>query len=145
MIDMLGEIVTIKTALGIIGSVPGGLRAYTLSRATHSRGRAISDMLIGTVFAASLAEMMTPDKYPSSALLVGLLAGLVGGKALDALSELVPEVVRTLALGWANKVTGGSGADRVRRSTGWGDLSPRDPPPPRPTNRFTRPEADDER
>lgn len=144
MIVGLSDIVTAKMILGVCGSVPGGWRAYALSRATHGRGRAISDALIGVVFAASLAEMMTPDKYPSSALLVGLLAGLVGGKALDALFELVPEVVRTLALGWANKVTGGAGAERMRRTTGWGDLSPRDPLP-RPTNRFTRPEADDER
>lgn len=125
MIGGLSDIVTAKMVLGICGSVPGGWRAYALSRATHGRGRAISDALIGVVFAASLAEMMTPAAYPSAALMVGLLAGLVGGKALDALFELVPEVVRTLALGWANKVAGSGAEQKMRRSTGWGDLEPR--------------------
>lgn len=125
MLDALAEAVTIKTLLGMAGAIPGGLRAYALARAQHTRTRAISDALIGMVFAASVAEMMTPEKYPSTALLVGMLAGLTGGRALDALFELVPEVVRTVAIGWARKASGEQGELKVRQTTGWGDLTPR--------------------
>ena len=54
-----------------------------------------------------------------------------GARALDAFFELVPEFIRELALGWARRMTGGSGG-AFRRQTGWGDL-PDDKP-----GRFTR-------
>lgn len=129
MIDVLADVLTVKTLLGLIGSIPGGLRAYVLSRASHSRARAFSDLLIGAVFAASVAEMLTPNQYPAAALMVGLFAGLAGGRALDALFELVPEVVRTLALGWAKKIVGEAGQEKLKRASGWGDLNPDDKEP----------------
>ena len=122
VIDALSDVLTVKTLLGLIGSIPGGARAYVLARVTHSRARALSDAGIGAVFAASVAEMLTPAAYPAAALLVGLLAGLVGGRALDALFELVPEVARTLALGWARRLVGESAEQRLRRASGWGEL-----------------------
>lgn len=122
MPPLISDVLTIHALLGLIGAVPGGLRAYVLARANASRARAISDVLIGLVFAASVAEMLTPHKYPAASLLIGMFAGLTGGRTLDALFELVPEVVRVLALGWARKVVGESGERRFRRSTGWGDL-----------------------
>ncbi len=124
MIELLADVLTVKTLLGLIGSIPGGLRAYVLARANHSRARALSDLLIGAVFAASVAEMLTPNQYPAAALMVGLFAGLAGGRALDALFELIPEVVRTLALGWARKMVGESGEHRLRRASGWGSVEP---------------------
>ena len=125
MFTLLTNALTAKTVLGLLGAIPGGLRAYVLARAKHSRARALSDVLIGLVFAASVAEILTPDAYPSTALMVGLFAGLAGGRALDALFELVPEVMRTLALGWARKVVGESGEQRLRDVSGWGELGPR--------------------
>ena len=126
MFSLFSDVLTVKTLLGIIGSIPGGLRAYVLARAQHSRARALSDVFIGCVFAASVAEILTPDAYPSSALMVGLFAGLAGGRALDALFELVPEVVRTLALGWARRLVGERGERGLRGASGWGDVeSPR--------------------
>ena len=118
----LTDVLTVKTLLGVIGSIPGGARAYVLARVSRSRARALSDVGIGAIFAASVAEMLTPDQHPAAALLVGLFAGLAGGRALDALFELVPEVVRTLALGWARKVVGESAEQKLRQASGWGDL-----------------------
>ena len=129
---VLTDVLTVKTLLGVIGSIPGGARAYVLARVSHSRARALSDVGIGAIFAASVAEMLTPDQHPAAALLVGLFAGLAGGRALDAAFELVPEVIRTLALGWARRLTGESGERSFRRASGWGGLDPYDPRhPPR--------------
>ena len=136
----LYAVLTVKTLLGLIGALPGGARAYVLSRAAgHSHARALSDVGIGMVFAAAVAEMLTPDAYQASALLVGLLAGLVGGKSLDVLFELVPEVARTLALGWARKLVGERGERSLREASGWGDA---EYPPRRRSDRTDEPEQE---
>lgn len=137
MFSLFSDVLTVKTLLGIIGSIPGGLRAYVLARAQHSRTRALSDVFIGCVFAASVAEILTPDAYPSSALMVGLFAGLAGGRALDAVFELVPEVMRTLALGWARRLVGERGERGLRGASGWGDLEY----PPRRKHHSDNPDA----
>lgn len=95
--------------LSMAGAVVGGMRAGLMSLKTHGKLRALSDCLIGVVFAVSMADWLTPPSYPKLAALIGLLAGTTGARALDAASELVPEFVRELALGWARKITGGSG------------------------------------
>lgn len=137
MFSLFSDVLTVKTLLGIIGSIPGGLRAYVLARAQHSRTRALSDVFIGCVFAASVAEILTPDAYLSSALMVGLFAGLAGGRALDAVFELVPEVMRTLALGWARRLVGERGERGLRGASGWGDLEY----PPRRKHHSDNPDA----
>lgn len=119
--------------LAIAGAVAGGLRAGVMSWRKNGKLRAFSDALIGIVFAVGMADWLTPPAYPKAAALIGLLAGTTGARALDAFFELAPEFVRELALGWARRITGSSGVDRVRRNTGWGDL---------PAGRFTR---DDDR
>ena len=65
------------------------------------------------VFAVGMADWLTPPAYPKAAALINLLAGTTGARALDAASELVPEFVRELALGWARKITGGRAASAV--------------------------------
>ena len=111
--------------LALAGAVVGGMRAGIMSLRTHGRWRALSDGLIGIVFAVAMADWLTPPAYPSLAALIGLLAGTTGARALDAASELMPEFLRELALGWARKVTGSSAG--MRRQTGWGDFPPRGP------------------
>lgn len=133
----LTDVLTVKTLLGVIGSIPGGARAYVLARVSHSRARALSDVGIGAIFAASVAEMLTPDQYPAAALLVGMFAGLAGGRALDAVFELVPEVMRTLALGWARRLVGERGERGLRGASGWGDLEY----PPRRKHHSDNPDA----
>ena len=113
--------------LSMAGAVVGGMRAGLMSLRTHGKARALSDGLIGVVFAVSMADWLTPPSYPKLAALIGLLAGTTGARALDAFFELAPEFVRELALGWARKITGSSGADRLRRNSGWGELPRRGP------------------
>lgn len=138
--------------LACLGALPGCLRAYARARKTSGHARAASDALIGLVFAASLADWLTPTGYPKLALLIGLLAGMTGARALDAFFELAPELLRELAMGWIRKQFGQGGANRVGRTTGLGD--PDYPPtrhlpgaeappavdPVAPGSRFTRPE-----
>lgn len=98
--------------LSMAGAVVGGMRAGIMSLRAHGKWRALSDGLIGVVFAVSMADWLTPPSYPKLAALIGLLAGTTGARALDAFFELAPEFVRELALGWARKITGSSGAGR---------------------------------
>lgn len=120
--------------LSMAGAVVGGMRAGIMSLRTHGKARALSDGLIGVVFAVSMADWLTPPSYPKLAALIGLLAGTTGARALDAASELVPEFVRELVLGWARKITGSS-------SGGWRNTTPGG----MPRGRFTRDEDRNDR
>lgn len=122
--------------LSMAGAVVGGMRAGLMSLKTHGKLRALSDVLIGVVFAVSMADWLTPPSYPKLAALIGLLAGTTGARALDAVFELVPEFMRELLIGWARKLTSSRGVDSVRRNTGWGDV---------PAGRFTRDEDRNDR
>ena len=99
--------------LAIAGALVGGLRSGVMSWRKNGKARAVSDALIGVVFAVGMADWLTPPSYPKAAAVIGLLAGTTGARALDATSELVPSVVREfwreLVLGLARKITGGSG------------------------------------
>ena len=108
--------------MALFGAVVGGMRAWVMSWTKNGFWRALTDGLIGVVFAVGMADWLTPPSYPKLAALIGLLAGSTGARALDAAFELVPEFLRELALGWARKITGSSGVDRMRRGTGWGEL-----------------------
>ena len=120
--------------LSMAGAVVGGMRAGLMSLRAHGLARALSDGLIGVVFAVSMADWLTPPSYPKLAALIGLLAGTTGARALDAASELVPEFLRELALGWARKITGSS-------SGGWRNTTPGG----MPRGRFTRDEDRNDR
>ena len=99
--------------LAIAGAIVGGMRAGLMSWHKNGKWRALTDGLIGVVFAVGMADWLTPPSYPKAAAVIGLLAGTTGARALDATSELVPSVVREfwreLVLGLARKITGGSG------------------------------------
>jgi len=122
--------------LSMAGAVVGGMRAGLMSLRAHGRARALSDGLIGVVFAVSMADWLTPPSYPKLAALIGLLAGTTGARALDAVFELVPEFLRELLIGWARKLTSSRGVDKLQRNTGWGDA---------PAGRFTRDEDRNDR
>lgn len=129
----LSSLLTPAVILAAIGAVPGGIRAYYIGKQRTSAGKGAADVLIGVVFAVALADTLTPKDTPMLALLVGLLAGIAGTRALDAFFELAPEFVRELALGWARRIVGSHGERSLRRNMGCGDL---DEPPyrHRPTN-----------
>ena len=122
--------------LSLAGAVVGGMRAGVMSWTKNGFWRALTDSLIGVVFALSMADWLTPPSYPKLAALIGLLAGTTGARALDAVFELVPEFMRELLIGWARKVTSSGGVDKIKRNTGWGDV---------PAGRFTRDEDRNDR
>ena len=114
--------------LAIAGAIVGGMRAGLMSWHKNGKWRALTDGLIGVIFAVSMADWLAPPSYPKLAALIGLLAGTTGARALDAFFELVPEFVRELALGWARKLAGSSGSSAGRwLNSGRGDLPYRGP------------------
>lgn len=92
------------TVLALIGATPGALRGLTHVKKLGFL-RALSDVMIGFISAASAADWFTPKDRPMAALLIGMVAGMVGARSLDALYALAPTFMRELALGWARKVT----------------------------------------
>ena len=108
--------------LAIAGALVGGLRSGVMSWRKNGKARAVSDGLIGVVFAVGMADWLTPPSYPKAAAVIGLLAGTTGARALDAFFELAPEFVRELALGWARRLVGERGERSLRGASGWGDL-----------------------
>ena len=123
--------------LAIAGALVGGLRSGVMSWRKNGKARAVSDALIGVVFAVGMADWLTPPSYPKAAAVIGLLAGTTGARALDATAELMPSVVREfwreLVLGLARKITGSSGGR-------WPASSPGELPDPPYRGRFTRDE-----
>lgn len=116
--------------MALLGAIPGAMRAYVASIASGSLAKAIADALIGVVFAASIADWLTPDGYPMVALVIGMMAALAGAKALDAFFELVPALVRDVAYGWIRRNFGSS--------YGGGHYPPRPPHLPRPPRDYRR-------
>lgn len=94
--------------MALLGAIPGSMRAYVASVKHGGRAKALADALIGVVFAASIADWLTPDGYPMVALVIGMMAALAGAKALDAFFELVPVLVRDVAQGWISRTFGRS-------------------------------------
>lgn len=90
--------------LALIGATPGALRGLSHVKKLGVL-RALSDVLIGLISAASAADWFTPQDRPMAALLIGMVAGMIGARSLDALYALAPTFMRELALGWARKVT----------------------------------------
>ena len=96
---------TAPMLLSLIGAVPGAVRGWALGK-KQSCWRGLSDALVGLVFAAAVADWLTPKDKPTVSLLIGLIAGATGARALDAVGDLAPDFVRDIGLAWARKVIG---------------------------------------
>lgn len=92
--------------LALIGAMPGALRGLS---ATKRLGvlRALSDVLIGLISAASVADWLTPEGKPMTALLIGMVAGMIGARALDAMYAIAPDFVREYMMSLARRKGGG--------------------------------------
>lgn len=115
---MMPDLITAPMLLAVIGAIPTAIRGW--ARSGRGLWSGLSDALIGVVLAASIADWLTPPDKPAVALLIGLVAGMAGAPAIDAVRELVPQVVRELALGWARRIVGQNGQS---------DQPDEDPPP----------------
>lgn len=92
---------SLPAVLAVAGAIPTAIRGWVKRKRDLLGG--LSDALIGIVLAASIADWLTPPDKQAVALLVGLVAGMVGAPAIDAAHELTPRFVRELVLGWARK------------------------------------------
>ena len=104
--------------LALVGGAVGSLRAYTHAKQKDTFGKAIVNMLVGLIAAAWVADRFVPPGTPFTALLVGLMAGALGARVMDALDALVPMAVRSLLLGWLHKAGGINPADEAQQSGG---------------------------
>lgn len=98
---MMQTFLSFPVMLAVAGAIPTAIRGLVKRKRDLPGG--LSDALIGIVLAASIADWLTPEDSPAVALLVGLVAGMVGAPAIDAAHELTPRFVRELVLGWARK------------------------------------------
>lgn len=96
---------TAPMLLSLIGAVPGAVRGWALGK-KQGCWRGLSDALVGLVFAAAVADLLTPKGKPTVSLLIGLIAGATGARALDAVGDLAPDFVRDIGLTWARKIVG---------------------------------------
>lgn len=102
------ELFKTPIALALIAAIPGAIHGYVDGSKT-SRWRGLSDAITALIFAVAVTELFTPKDKPIVALLIGLIAGRTGAYALDAIHELVPDLVQTLAMGWAKRIVGSQG------------------------------------
>ncbi len=109
---MIPEMLDQPLPMAFIGALPGALRAWARTYPGQGHAKAAADALIGVVFAIAIADWLTPVGYPKMGLLIGMFAALTGARALDAFFELVPELLRELALGWISKTFGRGQYDR---------------------------------
>ena len=94
--------------LALIGATPGALRGLAASKNLGVL-RCLSDVLIGLISAASVADWLTPDGKPMAAMLIGMVAGMIGARSLDALYAIAPDFVREYAMSFARRKGGGYG------------------------------------
>ena len=111
---MMEQLFSASVLLAVIGTVPRAVRGWARRKRNFLGG--LSDTLTGVVLAVSIADWLTPPDKPAVALLVGLVAGMVGAPAVDAAHEITPVFVRKLALVWAR--------DFVRRADSGGMDAP---------------------
>ena len=103
---MMSELITAPVLLAMLGAIPTAIRSW--ARGKRGLWAGLSDALIGVALAASVADWVTPHDKPAVALLVGMVSGMAGAPAIDAVRELVPQFVRALLMGWARKLVGES-------------------------------------
>lgn len=111
---MMDTLLSLPMLLAVLGAVPSSIRGWLRRKRDWAGG--LSDALIGIVLAASIADWLTPPDKPAVALLVGLVAGMMGAPAIDAAHEMTPAFVRRLFLNWAR--------DFVRRADSAGMDAP---------------------
>lgn len=101
---MMSDLITAPVLLAMLGAIPTAIRSW--ARGKRGLWAGLSDALIGVALAASVADWVTPHDKPAVALLVGMVSGMAGAPAIDAVRELVPQFVRELLMGWARRLVG---------------------------------------
>lgn len=102
----MNELFSAQIILAMVGGAIGSARNFARNGATQRLDEGIVNVLVGTVFAAAAGERFAAQAHPVIAMVIGLCAGAVGGYALDALQALIPAVVKSIVMGWAERIGG---------------------------------------
>ena len=100
------EVFTPQMICALIGGAIGSVRNFTREGAKPKFSECVTNFLVGEICASAAAAYFASDAHIALAAVVGLGAGAVGGYALDALQTTLPEGVRSLVLGWSERLGG---------------------------------------
>lgn len=102
----MNDVLTPQVICALIGGAIGSARNFTRQGAKPSVIEGIMNVLVGEIFAAGAAVYFASDAHIALAAVVGLGAGAVGGYALDALQVSLPAGVKSVVMGWAERIGG---------------------------------------
>ena len=97
------------TMLAVYGGFISSFRS-AIKDTSKSNGVKAIDVIIGVLIATAAADYFVPVKTPKLAIIVGLIAGSMGGYLMDALQAIAPNlatgIIESLASKWGyRKVT----------------------------------------
>ena len=97
------------TMLAVYGGLVSSFRSAVKDK-NKSKLLVALDVLIGILIATAAADYFVPQESPKLALIVGLIAGSMGGYLMDAIQAIAPSlassVIETAASKWGyRKVT----------------------------------------
>lgn len=97
------------TMLAVYGGFISSFRS-AIKDISKSNGVKAIDVLIGVLIATAAADYFVPVETPKLAIIVGLIAGSMGGYLMDAIQAIAPSlassVIETAASKWGyRKVT----------------------------------------
>lgn len=101
------EYITAQIIAGAIGGLLGAARNLKKDNVNDTIFQKIISVLIGTVFGIAAAEYFAGDLHPVISLIIGMLAGGVGGVALDVFQSTFPSLASSILEGWATKIGAG--------------------------------------
>ena len=100
------EALTPQIIAALVGGAVGSVRNFTREGDKPKFLEGVTNIFIGEICAAAAGSYFADDAHIAIAAVVGLSAGAVGGYALDALQSTLPEGVRSIVLGWAERMGG---------------------------------------
>ena len=97
------------TMLAVYGGFVSSFRSAVKDK-NKSKMLVTLDVLIGMLIATAAADYFVPQESPKLALIVGLIAGSMGGYLMDAIQAIAPNlasgIIESLASKWGyRKVT----------------------------------------
>ena len=100
------EALTPQIICARVGGLVGSARNFTREGEKPRLLEGLTNIFVGEICASAAAVYFASDAHIAMAAVVGLGAGAVGGYALDALQTTLPEGVRSVVLGWSERIGG---------------------------------------
>ncbi|WP_323016500.1 hypothetical protein [Castellaniella sp.] len=102
----MNESLTPQVIAALLGGAVGSVRNFTRKGEKPRLTEGLMNLLVGEIFAAAAGVYFTGNAHVAMAAVVGLGAGAVGSYALDALQASIPEGVKLVVTGWAERMGG---------------------------------------